>query len=93
MRRVGELVRELRSAYGIEIQYIDAGGGLGISYKPGSEPFDPEAAVKEYAQQVRAALSGFQGELLLEPGRFIIAQAGALLRACSTKSATAAKFL
>ncbi len=79
LRRVGELVRELKTSLGIEIQYIDAGGGLGISYKPDSEPFDPEAAVKEYAQQVRAALSGFQGELLLEPGRFIIAQAGALV--------------
>jgi diaminopimelate decarboxylase len=32
-----------------------------------------------YAQHIRAALSGFDGELLLEPGRFIIAQAGALL--------------
>ncbi len=79
LRRVGELVRDLKTSLGIEIQHIDAGGGLGISYKPDSEPFDAEAAVQEYAQQVRAALAGFDGELLLEPGRFIIAEAGALV--------------
>ncbi len=80
LRRVGELVREL-AVQGIAIRYIDAGGGLGISYKAeeDTETFDPAAAVKAYAQQVRTALAGFDGELLLEPGRFIVAQAGALL--------------
>ncbi len=80
MQRVSELVRELKSL-GIAIQHIDAGGGLGISYKldEESEQFDPAAAVEAYAQQIRTALAGFEGELLLEPGRFIIAQAGALV--------------
>lgn len=79
LRRVGELVRELQGQ-GIAIRHIDAGGGLGISYKVEvAEPFDPAAAVKAYAQQIRTALAGFGGELLLEPGRFIIAQAGALV--------------
>ncbi len=85
LRRVGELVRELGS-HGISIRYIDAGGGLGISYKleDADDPkapshFDPGAAVEAYARQIRAALAGFEGELLLEPGRFIIAQAGALI--------------
>jgi diaminopimelate decarboxylase len=35
--------------------------------------------VRGYAQHIRTALAGFDGDLLLEPGRFIIAQAGALL--------------
>jgi diaminopimelate decarboxylase len=83
MRRVVDLVRELRSQ-GIAIRHIDAGGGLGISYQleesgDGAQSFEPAAAVAEYARQVRAALGGFDGELLLEPGRFVIAQAGALL--------------
>lgn len=79
LRRVSELVRELKSQ-GILIRHIDAGGGLGISYKlEDAERFDPAAAVKAYAKQVRTALAGFEGELLLEPGRFIIAQAGALV--------------
>ena len=90
MQRVVQLVRELQSAHGIQIRYIDAGGGLGISYEmdgtrgngqaaASPEAFDPRSAVLEYARQMRTALAGFEGELLLEPGRFIIAQAGALL--------------
>lgn len=82
LRRVNDLVRELQSQHGIAIRHIDAGGGLGISYKlPGEEPevFDPATEVNAYAQQIRHALAGFSGELLLEPGRFIIAQAGALI--------------
>ncbi len=88
LQRVMELVRELRSSHGIRIQHIDAGGGLGISYddppqagkgREDVQPFDPKAAVLGYAQHIRTALAGFDGELLLEPGRFIIAQAGALL--------------
>ena len=38
LSRVAELVRELRHA-GHEIQYVDAGGGLGISYQPTTERF------------------------------------------------------
>jgi len=79
LRRVGELVRELGSQ-GISIRHIDAGGGLGISYKLEEiKRFDPAAAVREYALAIQTALAGFEGELLLEPGRFLIAQAGALV--------------
>ena len=75
--RVHELVREL-ARDGIEIESVDAGGGLGIEYDA-SKPFDAAAQVRAYAGVLKSAMSGFGGELLLEPGRFIIAQAGALL--------------
>ena len=75
--RVRELVAELTSE-GIRLQHIDAGGGLGISYKI-DEPFDAAARMAQYAAAMRSALEGFDGELLLEPGRFVIAQAGALI--------------
>ncbi len=77
LRRVRELVTDL-AAENIALRYIDAGGGLGISYRI-EEPFDPQALLAQYARVVRAELEGFDGELLLEPGRFVIAQAGALL--------------
>ena len=44
-----------------------------------SKPFDAAAQVRAYAGVLKSAMAGFGGELLLEPGRFIIAQAGALL--------------
>jgi diaminopimelate decarboxylase len=76
MERVNKLVRQLRSA-GIELSTVDAGGGLGIDYHSGS--FDAATKVREYAAAVEQSLEGFEGKLLLEPGRFLVAQAGALV--------------
>jgi diaminopimelate decarboxylase len=76
LERLNMLVRQL-GREGIELKSVDAGGGLGIDYHGGS--FDPAARVREYASAVSAALEGFNGRLLLEPGRFLVAQAGALV--------------
>jgi diaminopimelate decarboxylase len=76
MERVYKLVAELRRD-GIVLQAIDAGGGLGIDYHGG--PFDAAAKVAEYTAAIEKALSGFEGRLLMEPGRFLVAQAGALV--------------
>jgi diaminopimelate decarboxylase len=76
LERVHKLVRQL-SRDGIQLRSIDAGGGLGIDYHSGH--FDPAARVRDYAAAINAALDGFEGRLLLEPGRFLVAQAGALV--------------
>lgn len=76
MERVAELVRQLRSA-GHNIEYVDAGGGLGINYGNGSEDF--AARVREYAKAIMRPLSALGVKLLLEPGRSIVGPAGALL--------------
>jgi diaminopimelate decarboxylase len=76
MERVAKLVREL-GREGIVLRSVDAGGGLGIDYHGGA--FDAAAKVGEYTAALEQALKGFDGRLLLEPGRFIVAQAGALV--------------
>ena len=77
MARVADLVRELR-ADGHRIDYIDAGGGLGIAYeKP--RPVGFSADVAAYARALAAPLRGLDVRLLLEPGRSIIGPAGVLL--------------
>ena len=76
VKRVGRLVEELRSD-GMDIRYIDAGGGLGIEY--GAADFDAAASARTYAAAVMEASRGLGAHLLLEPGRFLVAQAGALL--------------
>ena len=73
---MAKLVRQSQNA-GIALQVIDAGGGLGIDYH--DDGFNPAAKVNEYAEALKHALSSFSGRLLIEPGRFIVAQAGALL--------------
>lgn len=75
--RVRELVRTLQGE-GIGIRSVDAGGGLGIDYSLDAAN-DPEKAVEEYATAIKAGLADLQVKLLLEPGRFLVAQAGALI--------------
>ena len=76
--RVADLVVELRKD-GLPIRFLDAGGGLGIEYHA-AQPFNPEEKVRHYADALAKAISGLDSvTLLLEPGRFLIAQAGALL--------------
>lgn len=75
------LVNELRSD-GHNIRYIDAGGGLGIEY--GDQSFDAAGQVEQYAAALQNALDADGSRnpdlhLLLEPGRFLVAQAGVLL--------------
>lgn len=76
MERVTSLIAELRMD-GHDIQYIDAGGGLGIDYSRAE--FDPAAEVARYAAAIGPVLGELGLHLLLEPGRFIVAQAGGLL--------------
>src|SRR6185437_4103508 len=75
--RAAELVRQLRKD-GLPIRFLDAGGGLGIEYH-GELPFHPEEKVQQYAAALKEAVKGLDVQLLLEPGRFFVAQAGALL--------------
>jgi diaminopimelate decarboxylase len=78
LEAVANLIRELETD-GIRIKFVDAGGGLGIDYLPSSSPFDPAAAMGKYAAALERSLGGLDVLLLLEPGRFLVAQAGALL--------------
>lgn len=77
MDRLALLVRSLRSD-GHDIRYLDAGGGLGISYEREGETDFP-AAAKQYARALLEPLKGLGIHLLLEPGRAIVGPAGALL--------------
>jgi diaminopimelate decarboxylase len=45
----------------------------------GARSFDAAAAVNKYAAALDKALAGFDGKLMIEPGRFMVAQAGALV--------------
>jgi diaminopimelate decarboxylase len=71
--RMIELAAELK-ADGIPLQHLDLGGGLGISYDGGAEP-----DVEGYAAIVSAAARTAGLTLIVEPGRWLSGNAGALL--------------
>ena len=73
MDRLVELTGTLRSA-GAPIRYIDSGGGLPVPY---GDEVEPDLAA--YGTIVTEAANSLGVELLVEPGRFFVAAAGALL--------------
>lgn len=60
--------------HGLELTYLDLGGGLGISYDR-EEPPEPF----EYAEAIKETLAGYKISLILEPGRVIVGNAAILL--------------
>jgi diaminopimelate decarboxylase len=78
MKRVADLAEQLGSA-GTRVHYIDAGGGLGIDYHRDEPITEFEARVATYAAAITGALRGLRITLMLEPGRSLVARAGALL--------------
>jgi diaminopimelate decarboxylase len=89
MARVADLVRELRSD-GHSIDYVDAGGGLGISYDKSNAAEFP-AQVDTYARLLATPLRELEVRLLLEPGRSIVGPAGILLTSVVYKKANGGK--
>lgn len=77
------MVQELATE-GIDIAHLDLGGGMGITYQDEQE-FDVEAYGSALAQSLRGfapgntAASGKSLQLMLEPGRFLVAGGGVLL--------------
>jgi diaminopimelate decarboxylase/aspartate kinase len=59
-----------------EVRVLDLGGGLGVPERPGQSGLDL-AALDELLRLVKTVRPEF--ELWLEPGRFLVAQAGVLL--------------
>jgi len=62
------------AAEGIRLSHIDLGGGLGVSYRD-----EPDFAIGEYGRLLNAALAGRDLKLMLEPGRYLVANGGMLL--------------
>ncbi len=76
---VADVALELKSA-GIELEYVDLGGGLGIDYQQAeSDRVAPTAAINAWVSQVGAPVRRAGLAVKAEPGRSIVGAAGALL--------------
>ncbi len=73
---LADFVRELR-ADGHVIDHVDLGGGLGIPYHEGEDPdsYHPE----RYAAVVKKHANSLGCQLVFEPGRLIVGNAGVLV--------------
>ena len=88
LKRIKELVVELQKE-GININYLDLGGGLGITY---DEETPPHPNI--YAQAIIKEVSNLNCMLILEPGRVIVGNAGILVtKALYTKKSEDKNFV
>jgi diaminopimelate decarboxylase len=74
MQRLLELVAELRDLGCRELEYLDVGGGLAVTYES-EVPTNPETFAAAIVP--RAAASGLT--LIVEPGRYLVGNSGVLL--------------
>lgn len=76
LKKIVALV-DILKANGIDIKYIDAGGGLGIPYNEETPP-----RPRELLRGLLPLLKGREATLIVEPGRSIVGSAGLLLTRC-----------
>jgi diaminopimelate decarboxylase len=86
LKSIKTLIEQIKSELGIQIQYIDMGGGLGITYADETPP-----SLKEYAKAFLKNLEGMDLTLILEPGRVLVGNAGILVTRVLYKKAGKAK--
>lgn len=72
-RQVVALAKSLRNA-GLRVQVLDLGGGFGVRYNKETVP-----TFEEYGTLVHDETAGLDCDIILEPGRCLVADAGLLL--------------
>ena len=73
MKSILGLATELKDL-GINVKYVDVGGGLGINYKDETPP-EPD----EYAKAICQVIGDFPITVILEPGRAMVGNAGIMV--------------
>lgn len=73
--RLANLAREVG-----DLEFVDVGGGFGVPYRPEEAPLN----LALVASATRDALTGVDAQLVVEPGRYLVADAGVLLTEVNT---------
>ncbi len=72
-----DVAKKAESILGKRLQFVDFGGGPGIRYRREQAAFPLQKYAKGIAEKMRA--SGLKAAIAVEPGRFIVGDAGILL--------------
>ena len=92
-RRMLAFVRELKEELGLTLSFVDLGGGLGIPFADGQAVMTPEdlARALKPIWDEEVALLGYEPELWIEPGRYLVAQAGLMVARVNSVKTTPVK--
>ena len=77
--RIGDLTRAVEREVG-SLEFVDVGGGFGVPYREDEAPLELEPV----AAATREALGDVGARLAVEPGRYLVADAGVLLTRVNT---------
>ncbi|MFD1599489.1 diaminopimelate decarboxylase [Halobellus rarus] len=94
VNRMGDLTREIESRVG-PLEFVDVGGGFGVPYREDEPPLDLQAVAEATREALgavdergsadrRTASDDIGATLAIEPGRYVVADAGVLLTTVNT---------
>ena len=75
LQRLLHLRGEIERETGLQLEYLDVGGGLAVTYDAAERAVD----VSKFGEVILALVGGSGLRILLEPGRFLVGNAGVLL--------------
>jgi len=75
LQRLLHLRREIEQATSLKLEYLDIGGGLAVTYDAAERAVD----VKQFGDVISATVGASGLRIILEPGRFLVGNAGVLL--------------
>ena len=84
IERIADLARDVEAESGVELAFVDIGGGFGVPYREDENPLDME----HVADRVRDAVGDLDATLKLEPGRYVVADAEVILTCVNTRKET-----
>ena len=86
-----DIARRVHEEVGIDFEFIDFGGGLGVPYRPEEKPLSldlyAEKVLSLYAKRIKEYNLG-EPWFIIEPGRYIVCDAGVLLTRVNTVKIT-----
>jgi len=91
LERLLSVAGRAHGVLGVDFEFVDIGGGMGVPYRPGEEGMDIETFSKVVVGLFKKRLSEHclgEPELWLELGRYLVAEAGVLLTKVNTVKVT-----
>ncbi|MCX8176706.1 MAG: diaminopimelate decarboxylase [Candidatus Bathyarchaeota archaeon] len=80
--RLLQVAKNIHEVAGVNFEFVDVGGGIGVPYRPDEEEFDIEGFADKltvlFKEEIQSCGLG-EPELWLEPGRYLVAESTILL--------------
>jgi diaminopimelate decarboxylase len=88
------IAKRVHDEVGVEFEFIDIGGGLGVPYKPGDQEFNLAEFSTKIVAPFKAKIKEYglgKPFLYMEPGRYLVCDASILLTSVNTVKQTPSK--